>query len=60
MKAVEKDPAFYVVHLLAKIQAKSGDKAAAIETAKKSIELSKAAKNQDYVRLNEKLIASLK
>ena len=60
MKAVEKDPQFYVVHLLARIQAKSGDKAAAIESAKKSIELSKVAKNEDYVRLNEKLIASLK
>lgn len=59
-KAVEADPkAFYIVHLLAKIQAKQGDKAAAIATAKKSIELSKEAKNPDYVALNEKLIASL-
>lgn len=60
-KAVEADPkAFYIVHLLAKIQAKSGDKAGAIATAKKSIELAKEAKNPDYVALNEKLIASLK
>jgi hypothetical protein len=61
VKAVEADPkAFYIVHLQAKIEAKLGDKAAAIATAKKSIELSKEAKNSDYVRLNEKLIASLK
>lgn len=60
-KAAAADPkAYYVVHLLAKIQAKSGDKAGAIATAKKSIELSKEAKNDDYVRLNEKLIAGLK
>ena len=47
-------------HLLAKIQAKSGDKQAALATANKSIELSKEAKNDDYVVLNEKLIKSLK
>ncbi|MEJ7768807.1 MAG: DUF2911 domain-containing protein [Chitinophagaceae bacterium] len=59
-KAITADPkAFYVVHLLAKIQAKTGDKAGAIATAKKSIELAKEAKNPDYVALNEKLIASL-
>lgn len=60
-KAVEANPAsFFMVHLLAKIQAKTGDKKAAIATAQKSIELSKVAKNDDYVRLNQKLIASLK
>lgn len=60
-KAVEADPkAFYIVHLLAKIQAKSGDKAGAIASAKKSIELAKEAKNPDYVALNEKLLAGLK
>lgn len=60
-KAVEASPkAFYVVHLLAKIQAKTGDKKAAITTAQRSIELSKEAKNDDYVKLNEKLIAGLK
>lgn len=59
-KAVDASPnTFYIVHLLAKIQAKAGDKTAAIATAKKSIELSKEAKNSDYVKLNEKLIASL-
>jgi hypothetical protein len=59
-KAVESDPkAFYMHHLLAKIQAKSGEKSAAITTARKSIELAKEAKNEDYVALNEKLIKSL-
>jgi hypothetical protein len=59
-KAVDANPkAFYMYHLLAKIQAKTGDKQAALATARKSIELSKEAKNDDYVVLNEKLIKSL-
>jgi hypothetical protein len=36
-----------------------GEKSAAKATAESSIELAKAAGNPDYVRLNEKLIASL-
>ncbi len=60
-KAIEQTPkAFWIVHLKAKIQAKLGNKAIAIETAKKSIELAKEANNMDYVALNEKLIASMK
>lgn len=60
-KAVDANPkAFWIAHLLAKIQAKTGDKANAIATANKSIELAKEAKNNDYVKLNEKLIAELK
>jgi hypothetical protein len=60
-KAVEMNPnAFWISHLLAKIQAKLGDKAAAIATANKSIEKAKEAKNGDYVKLNEDLIKSLK
>jgi Protein of unknown function (DUF2911) len=60
-KAVEMQPkAYWIAHLKAKIQAKSGDKAGAIATANKSIELAKEGKNDDYVALNEKLIASLK
>ena len=59
-KALDANPkAFWMAHLLAKIQAKAGDKAKAIETAKKSIELAKEAKNQDYVALNEKLLNTL-
>ncbi|HAK77438.1 MAG TPA: hypothetical protein DCR35_20215 [Runella sp.] len=59
-KAVEAQPtAFWVMHLKAKIQAKAGDKAGAKATAMKSIELAKEAKNDDYVVLNQKLIATL-
>ncbi|MDF7819486.1 DUF2911 domain-containing protein [Runella sp. MFBS21] len=59
-KAVEAQPtAFWVLHLKAKIQAKAGDKAGAKTTAMKSIELAKQAKNDDYVVLNQKLIATL-
>ena len=50
---------YWVVHLKAKIQARLGEKSAAKATAESSIELAKAAENPDYVRLNEKLIASL-
>ena len=56
-KATEKGGMFYQVHLKAKIQQKMGDCKGAIETANKSLELAKAAKNDDYVKLNEKLIA---
>ncbi len=59
-KAVEAQPtAFWVMHLKAKIQAKAGDKTGAKTTAMKSIELAKEAKNDDYVVLNQKLIAGL-
>jgi hypothetical protein len=59
-KAIAQDPtAFYAVYQKARCQAKLGKKQDAIATAKKSIELSKQAKNDDYVALNEKLIASL-
>lgn len=53
-------PQFFMVYYKAKIQADMGDKKGAIETAKQSIELSKQAKNNDYVVLNQKLIDSLK
>ncbi len=60
-KAIENNPkAFWIMHLKAKIQAKLGDKAAATKTANESIASAKEAKNDDYVALNEKLIASLK
>ncbi|MES2520639.1 MAG: DUF2911 domain-containing protein [Bacteroidota bacterium] len=60
-KAIELNPkAFWIMHLKAKIQAGLGDKVAATATAKKSIESAKEAKNDDYVALNEKLIATLK
>ncbi len=60
-KAIEANSkAFWIMHLKAKIQAKMGDKAGATATALKSIESAKEAKNNDYVALNEKLIATLK
>jgi hypothetical protein len=58
--AIAENPkAFYMVYQKARIQAKAGDKKAAKATAEQSIELSKAAKNDDYVALNQKLIATL-
>jgi hypothetical protein len=58
-KGTAKDPQFWQLHQKAKLQAKLNDNKGAIETAKKSIELAKVAKNSDYVRLNESLIAEL-
>ena len=59
-KATEKEPQFWMVHLKAKIQAKMKDYKGATASAKQSIELAKAAKNDDYVRLNEKLLQETK
>lgn len=59
-KANEKDPKFWNMHTQAKIQAKNKDYKGAIATAEKSIALAKEAKNDDYVRLNEKAIAEWK
>ena len=60
-KAIEMNPkAFWIMHLKAKIQEKMGDKTGAMATAMKSIEAAKEAKNNDYVALNEKLIARMK
>ena len=60
-KAIDQNPkAFWVQHLKAKIQLKQGDKAGAIATAQKSIELARAAQNADYVTMNEKIISQAK
>lgn len=59
-KAIEQNPAFYVIHLKAKIQLKMKDNKGAINTAQRSMELAKEAKNDDYVKLNEKLIEQAK
>lgn len=58
MEGEEKEQ-YWMYHLKAKILAKMGKKKDAIATAKKSIELAKAAPNPDYVRLNEKLIKNI-
>jgi hypothetical protein len=57
---LDKKPRFFVMTLKAKIQAKMKDCKGAVETSKKAIELAKAAKNDDFVRQNEKLIADCK
>ena len=60
-KAAEQNPkGFFIFYQKARCQAKLGKKQDAIATAQKSIELAKEANNNDYVALNEKLIASLK
>lgn len=61
-KAIEgsKEPKYWMWHLKAKLLARMNNKPEAIATAKKAIELAKAAGNMDYVKLNEQIIASLK
>ena len=59
-KAAEQQPdAFWIHHQRANALAKLGRKEEAKQTAQKSMELAKKQNNADYVRLNEKLIASL-
>lgn len=59
-KAVELQPtAYFIIHQQANCLAKLGKKDEAKAAAKKSMELAKEAKNDDYVRLNEKLLAEL-
>lgn len=60
-KAVEGQPEAYWLHnQRANCLAKLGKKAEAKEAALKSKELAAKAKNDDYVRMNDKLIAELK
>ncbi len=56
-KAVAKGERFWMLRHKSLVQAKMGDKAGAIATAKRSMELAKNEKNMDYVRMNEKSIA---
>jgi hypothetical protein len=51
---------YWMYHLKAKLQAKLGDKKGATATAMISMDLAEKGGNPDYVRLNEKLIASMK
>ncbi len=51
--------AFYMYHTKAKIQNKMGDKKGALESANTSIEKAKAAKNDDFVKSNDKLIKEI-
>jgi Flp pilus assembly protein TadD len=60
-KALEQNPrAFWVHHQKANALAKMGKKEEARASAMKSMELAREQKNDDYVKLNETLIASLK
>ncbi len=60
-KAIEANPTAYWMWLYkAKIQKEMGDYAGALESSKKSWELAKAAKNDDYVKMNEDLQRKLK
>jgi len=60
-KAIEATPsAYWVHHQRANCLAKLGKTAEAKAAAEKSKELALAAKNMDYVKLNEKLLAELK
>jgi hypothetical protein len=60
-KAIEQNPqAFWAWHQRANALAKLGKKDEAVTSANKSIELAKQAKNDDYVALNQKLLATLK
>jgi Protein of unknown function (DUF2911) len=60
-KAAEAEPtAYWIQHQWANCLAKLGKKTEAKAAAQRSKELAIAAKNDDYVRLNDKLLASLK
>ena len=59
-KAIAQNPdAYFMYYQKARALAKLGKKQDAIAASNKSIELAKAAKNEDYVALNEKLQKSL-
>lgn len=60
-KAIEQnDKAFWIYYQKAKALGKQGKKAEAMTVSMKSMELAKAANNDDYVALNEKLQKDLK
>jgi len=60
-KAAEQQPnAFWIKYQYARALAKAGKKDEAAKVALQSKELAAQAKNDDYVKLNEKLLASLK
>lgn len=59
-KSVSSDAKYWTMHLKAKIELALGKKKEAIESAKKSMDMAREAKNPDYVGLNERLIKSIK
>jgi hypothetical protein len=59
--AIEGNPkAYWMYHLKAKIQKKMNDSKGSMEAAQRSMELAREDKNDDYVKLNEKLIGEMK
>lgn len=56
----QKDPPYYMVFYKARIQKDMGDKKGALETAKKSLEGARAAKNENYEIMSQQLIDSVK
>lgn len=54
-KSADKVP-YYFVRLKSQIQAKAGDKVAAVETAKWALELAEKANNLDYIKINKDAI----
>ncbi|MGN6438532.1 MAG: DUF2911 domain-containing protein [Agriterribacter sp.] len=60
-KAAQQSPeAFWILYQKAQCEAKLGKKKDAVASATKSKSLAAGAKNEDYVALNDKLLASLK
>src|SRR5687768_10714556 len=60
-KAIEQNPkGFWIYHQKANALAKMGKKDEAKMVAQKSMDIARQEKNDDYVRLNEKLLATLK
>ncbi|MBS9524575.1 DUF2911 domain-containing protein [Litoribacter ruber] len=59
-KSVDNDPKYWTLHLKAKIENDLGKKEEARISARKSLEMAKEAKNDDYVTLNERLLRSIR
>lgn len=56
----DNNKAYWILLYKAKIQKEMGDNAGALISSQKSLELAKAAKNDDYVKMNEELQRKLK
>jgi len=58
--SVQNDPKYWTMHLKAKIENELGLKKEARESAQRSLDMAREAKNPDYVGLNERLIKSIR
>ncbi|MDN3203601.1 DUF2911 domain-containing protein [Algoriphagus sediminis] len=59
-QSVESDPKYWTMHLKAKIELGLDKRTDALASAEKSAEMAEEANNPDYVRLNERLMKSIK